>query len=222
MSRPRRVSDDEIFSAVRRAVVEQGPSVSLDVVADSLGVTAPALFRRFGNRKDLLIRALRPEEHPAFLDGLDAGPDARPIPTQLVELVSQIAAYFDNALPCMSALRESGIDFESVDATFEEPPPLRIVRALGGWLQRACKSRRLRIEDPTAAATAVMGAVQAPIFLRHILKSTEPFDGPAYARGLARLLLRGIAPSATTRATARATKRLRVTSKPGPRSSKER
>jgi AcrR family transcriptional regulator len=214
MSRPRRVSDDDIFLAVRRAVVEQGPRVSLDVVAERLGVTAPALFRRFGSRNDLLIRALRPEEHPAFLDALDAGPDARPMVTQLTDLFTAIANYFDCALPCMSALRESGIDFDSVDATFEEPPPLRIVRVLGEWLGRARSSHKLAIEDPSATATALLGAVQAPIFFRHISKSTEPFDAVEHARGLARLFLRGIAPASPS---ARATKVRRVTSKPPPR-----
>src|ERR1700738_128371 len=106
MARPRRISDEEILVAVRRAVLKQGPHVSIDVVAELLGVTAPALFRRFGSRNDLLTAALKPEERPSFIDDLERGPDQRLVVVQLVELFSRIGAFVAEALPCMSAMRE--------------------------------------------------------------------------------------------------------------------
>ena len=63
----------------------------MDVIAEDLGVTAPALFRRFGSRNDLLTAALRPEERPPFIADLELGPDRRPVETQLVEIFTKIA-----------------------------------------------------------------------------------------------------------------------------------
>jgi len=79
MARPRRVSDEEVLSSVRRAVLEHGPSVSMDHIAAELGVTPPAIFRRFGSRNELLIAALKPDEEPSFLAALAAQAGARPL-----------------------------------------------------------------------------------------------------------------------------------------------
>jgi len=201
MPRPRRVSDDEILVAVRRAVVEQGPHVSLDYVAERLGVTAPALFRRFHSRHDLMIAALRPEDQPSFLAHIDAGPDERPIADQLVEMFTQIGSFLALTLPCVTALRESGLSLDEIWK--EEPPPLRTVRALAGWLDRARRRGLIEIEDAQATAIAILGSLQAPIFFRHLAKIAEPHDAGAFARELTSLLLHGIAPEPRARASQR-------------------
>jgi AcrR family transcriptional regulator len=198
MARPRRVSDDDILHAVRRAVVEVGPHVSLDVVAERLGVTAPALFRRFRSRHDLLIAALRPDAEPPFLAHIEAGPDDRPVEVQLVDLFTRIGSVLAEMLPCVSALRESGIALGEVWR--EDPPPLRTVRALAGWLERARARRLVAVADPAATATAMLGALQAPIFLRHLAKQFGSYDASVFARALAELLLRGVAPEPRARA----------------------
>jgi AcrR family transcriptional regulator len=196
MPRPRRVSDEEILLAVRRAVTEEGPHVSLDLVAERLGVTAPALFRRFHSRNDLLIAALRPEDRPPFLAHLEGGPDERPIEEQLVDLLTRIGRFFATTLPCVSALRESGIPFRQIASAWEEeePPPLRAARTLAAWLERARERGLVAVGDAQGTATMILGALQAPIFFRHLAKQTGPWDATGFARSLAALLLGGIAP----------------------------
>src|SRR6185295_7650575 len=104
MARPRLVSDDEIRSAVRKGVLEQGPQVSLDLIADRLGVTAPALFKRFGSRNALLLAALKLPENPRFLTLLTNGPDElRPFETQLHEIIDAHMQFLDECWPCMAA-----------------------------------------------------------------------------------------------------------------------
>ena len=209
MARPRRVSDEEILRAVRRAVSDEGPHVSLEVVAERLGVTSPALFRRFRSRNDLLIAALRPAENPPFIEFLDAGPDERSIEEQLVDVLTRIGGFLAETLPCVSALRESGIRFEEIHESWQEPPPLRTARALAGWLERARARGLLAVEDAQLAATTVLGAVQAPIFFRHLQRESGPWDAGAFARALARVLLEGLAPDATA-TPARASQRRRT------------
>ncbi len=54
MPRPRLVSDEEVFGAFDSAIAEHGPNgVTLALVAQRLGVTAPALMRRFGSKQGL-------------------------------------------------------------------------------------------------------------------------------------------------------------------------
>jgi AcrR family transcriptional regulator len=54
--RPRSVSDEAIFDAVRAVVTEVGPSgLTLAAIADRVGLSAPALTQRFGSKRSLLL-----------------------------------------------------------------------------------------------------------------------------------------------------------------------
>jgi AcrR family transcriptional regulator len=54
--RPRSVSDEAIFDAVARVVNELGPSgLTLAAVAERVGLTAPGVRQRFGNKQSLLV-----------------------------------------------------------------------------------------------------------------------------------------------------------------------
>lgn len=54
--RPRLVTDDEIFDAITRVVTEHGPAgATLDRIANTLGLTGPALANRFGNKRQLFL-----------------------------------------------------------------------------------------------------------------------------------------------------------------------
>ena len=206
MPRPRQVSDEAILAAVRDAVVEVGPHVSLDVVAERLGVTAPALFRRFGSRSDLLVAALQPESHPAVLAYMEAGPDRRrDIRAQLIELFTHASSFFARTIPCLTALRESGIP---VDELYKgaEAAPLKVVRALQGWLERARAQRLIACADAQAAALAMLGSLQAPAFLRHVTNAHGPWDASRWAKPLADLFLCGLSPPARRAATAPASR----------------
>jgi AcrR family transcriptional regulator len=203
MARPRQVSDEDILAAVRVAVVEQGPHVSLDIVAERLGVTAPALFRRFRSRQDLLLAALRPEPVPPLLTAIETGPDERPIAAQLEELFTQASRFFAATIPCLVALRESGIP---VDDMYRgaEAAPLKVMRALTRWLERARTRGLMDVPDAHTAALAMLGALQAPAFLRHLTNDSGPWDATRYAKPLAQLYLAGLSPSRRRAAPARA------------------
>lgn len=202
MARPRQVSDEDILAAVRAAVVDQGPHVSLDVVAERLGVTAPALLRRFHSRQDLFLAALRPEPIPPVLASIEKGPDERPIATQLEELFTHASRFFAATIPCLTALRESGIP---VDSMYKgaEAAPLKVVRALTRWIERARARRLMNVADAHTAALAMLGSLQAPAFLRHLTNDSGPWDATRYAKPLAQLYLGGLAPSRSRAATTR-------------------
>ncbi len=55
--RPRKVSDDEIFTAAYQVMQRLGPAeLTLAQIADEAGVTAGLLVQRFGSKRDLLLR----------------------------------------------------------------------------------------------------------------------------------------------------------------------
>jgi AcrR family transcriptional regulator len=59
IGRPRQFSNEDVFLAVARVITERGYSaLTLPAVAQEMGVTGPALGRRFGSRQSLLLRWL--------------------------------------------------------------------------------------------------------------------------------------------------------------------
>src|SRR5262245_55127522 len=152
MTRPRQVTTEAILEAARVCAVERGPNVSLEVIAERVGVTPPALLKRFGSREAMMIAALKPTEEPAWVKSLGAGPDDGPLDEQLEELFSRILDFFSSEAARMSALCESRIPLSRVfDA--ERPPPLvQHTWALAKWLDRARDRGLVRGEDFEMAA----------------------------------------------------------------------
>jgi AcrR family transcriptional regulator len=57
VSRPRKVSDDDVFAATGRAMMRLGPGeLTLAEIAAEAGLTAGALVQRFGSKRELLLR----------------------------------------------------------------------------------------------------------------------------------------------------------------------
>ncbi|MBL8958097.1 MAG: TetR/AcrR family transcriptional regulator [Myxococcaceae bacterium] len=198
MPRPRLVSDEEITAAVRKGVLEQGPQVSLDLIAERLGVTAPALFKRFGSRNALLIQALKFPEHPDFVGLLKAGPDvAQPFDTQLHAIIDAHMRFVDECWPCMAALRESGIPKEQLKDLFGKGPLREATKLLTAWLDQAKKLGLADVPNSEHLAMAVFGAGQMPIMIRHMSKlvggPSPSLDG--YSKTISKLISRGVAPN---------------------------
>lgn len=195
MARPRLISDEDIFDEVRRSVLESGARVSLDKVAENLGVTTPALFKRFGNRNALLIAALRPTV-PTFIADLAAGPDGRPMAEQLATLFECMGAWFNQAMPCMMALHDSGIPLTEVYSAMRESPPVMAIRALSGWLSRAEGKGLVCAHEPKSTAMAMLGAIQTRTFIGRIMnnRTDRASELARDAKRFAQLFLDGIKP----------------------------
>lgn len=56
MSRPRKVTDDQLFAATHAVMNRVGPGeLTLAAIAEEAGVTAAVLVQRFGSKRDLLL-----------------------------------------------------------------------------------------------------------------------------------------------------------------------
>lgn len=192
--RPRQFSDLELLTTARRCFLEHGPGVSTGLIADELGVSQAALFKRFKTKQALMLEALAPGDRPPWIDEVEAGPDQRPVPVQLRELVERIDTYFSQMLPCIAVLRAAGLAPDVLRGR-EVPPPVLAHRTLTRWFHRLHEQGRARIPQPQATAMAFLGALHARHMLGHVLGSHAPVLEPDFPQTLVDLLWGGIAPS---------------------------
>ena len=193
MARPRQVSDEQILTVMRDQVLAQGPNVSLDLVAEQLKVSTPALLKRFGNRRALMLAALRPPENPEWMVRLERGPGAGSLEEQLLDIFTQISIYMSQAIPSICALRESGIPMEQVYPTRRGPE--QGLKALQRWLLSARKAGLITAPETDTAAFAMLGALQTRAFLSHL--EQREFSVKAqrgYLGELSRLFTRALRP----------------------------
>lgn len=197
MARPQAVSDDDILQAAREVFLEQGPAASTTAIAERLGVSQATLFKRFGTKDGLMLAALMPPAEPPFLPLLSEGPKPGDLRPQLVEIARTMGRFMDHMVPCMAMLRASGMDPQDVLARHPVPPPVLAHRALSAWFTRARERGQVRAVDPDAVAVALMGAIQARSFLRHITGGPDVGgSSESYATSLVELLWEGLRPPA--------------------------
>ena len=188
--RPRTISDDHILGTVRDCVLEFGPSVSTQKIAERAGVSQATLFKRFGTKIELLRKALLlPVKGLRLISRLERGPSAEPVLHQLRSLCMEMITFYEEFVPFMSAMRSAGIHPG-------EGVPLRARLALEAWLEQLREEGRIgRSVDCQATAVALIGALQAPPFRRHLLRDNGlDRSNEEYVDCLLGLLWAGLSP----------------------------
>lgn len=197
MVRPRRYDDDEILEVARAVFLEHGPGASVQLVADALGLSQPALFKRFGTREALLVRALSPSVRLPWVERLFGGPDERPLPDQLCEIATGALAFFALNMGGMLTLRASGMDIERLMAQDHATSPLNVRAAVIAFFAAGMQRGLLRPVDPERLATVFIGALQARAVEAHLFGvSLDPDELAAHADAVIDLLWSGVRPDA--------------------------
>lgn len=192
--RPRSFTDEELLDAARRVFLEHGPGASTSLIAQELGVSQPALFRRVRTKQELMMRSLIPRELP-WVEEIERGPDARPVPVQLAEMAHKIDAFMIEQMPCISVLSAAGIRPETFVKTEGQAwPGRRAHQAMLGWFTELAKQGRIVAPSPRATATAFQSSLQVPHFMKHALGSLAPDLGNDYRERVVELFWRAIAP----------------------------
>lgn len=201
MARPRQITDEQILTTMRSCVLERGAGVSLDVVAERLGVTSPALLKRFGSRIKLMLKALQPPAAPAWLADFEQGPDERPLDAQLAEHFNRLWDYFSQVIPCVSALRESGVPHDQIfPGKGKRSAPFHTIQAIAKWLDQARKAGLIETEATESVATAMLGALQTRAFTAHVAKVHYSMrSNREYLNDLVHLFTRALAPARARR-----------------------
>ena len=170
VGRGRQVTDDELLQAARELFLQHGPSASVDLVAERVGITGPAVFRRMGSKQNLMVRALTSGFGGSFVGVLQSGPHTDvPLREQLTDIVRVLRQDIEELLPCLSTLRAAGMEPTEIAGYFEEPPPARAQREMAAWIRRGQRSGLLREQDADAAAISCIGAVHMRVFFGRVL-----------------------------------------------------
>lgn len=192
MGRPRQVSDEDILAIARRCFLEQGPSVSTVTIAEQVGLSQAALFKRFGTKQDLMFQALLPPALPDWIAAVERGVDERPLEVQLRDLAGQMMDFFNDYIPRISTLKAANVDVGEVFKRYEVPPPMRARAGFIRWLREAEERGLIRPIDHASMAEALIGGLQGHVFLSHIIGRAT--DDDAFLESWLDLVLRGLLP----------------------------
>jgi AcrR family transcriptional regulator len=152
------VSDEEILEAARACLLAQGPAVSVATIAQRVGVSGPAVLKRFGSKEQLVNRALLSESPP----DLSQGPEPGPLRPQLVAILLRTERLLLNAAPRLATMRAGGVQGSQ---WLDRPHPRRARENLLAWLKKARTTHHLAHPDLEAAADLLISLVEARGFL---------------------------------------------------------
>lgn len=190
MARPRQISNEQIIEAARASIYQHGPHVSTDIIAKELGVSSPALLKRFGSKEDLIVTALAPPEHPPFLEAIEQGPNESPLDAQLVSLTEEITSWLRSMMPRFAALRTSGLMARVLQDNYDTPPLVRTLEALTGWFARAARLGLVNDSAPETMASMMLGSIHIQIFMTFMTNASDPEEVNDYLTEAMGLLTR--------------------------------
>jgi AcrR family transcriptional regulator len=187
MGRPKEVTDEQIIETARRCFLSRGAGISTSDIARELGVSHTTLFNRFGSKESLLLAALGPPKEVPWVLALKNGPDERPIREQLVEHAKVIAVYFEDLQAGLSLLQAAGVDIsKAYRGRKGDSAPAQAFRALGEWLERAQRKRRIAKCDVDILSALILGALQSRAFAARL--SGEPVTAGATDRHVQKII----------------------------------
>jgi AcrR family transcriptional regulator len=178
--RPRLVSDEEILDAAQACLLAHGPSVAVNVIGERVGISGPAVLKRFGSKENLVTRALLSESPP----DLSRGPRPGPLQPQLVAVLLHIERLLLKAAPKLATLRAGGI---VASRWLAKPHPQVARRNLLSWLKQAGRTHNLNHVDLETAADLLISLVEARGFLAWV-EPTWVEPGELWATRAARAL----------------------------------
>ena len=193
IARPRQFTDEDILDATQACILEHGPSVSTNMIAERMGMSQAALFKRFGTKEKLFVAALsRPLTGAPLADVLAAGPNDAPIQDQLLLMGTGILFVMRKVVPCMAMLHAAGIDPKE-NLGNQDAPPMRVRKLLTQWFQSAMDQGRIRSLDPHVMAVGFLGNLMVRPFREVILGDTAlQCSDDAYVQQLIDQLWSGI------------------------------
>ena len=135
------------------------------MIAERLGISQAALFKRFGTKENLIVAALsRPMGKNPVADVLAEGPTDDPIPDQLVALGVGIMTMMRRLVPCMAMLHAAAIDTRE-HLGQDHAPPKQARKLITEWMDQG----RIRPMDPHIMAVGFIGMLKARPFREIIL-----------------------------------------------------
>ena len=198
MARPRRFTDEEILATTQSCILEHGPGVSTLMIAERIGLSQAALFKRFGTKEQLIVRSLQQPMQPNLLASiLSKGPTDAPIPEQLVAIGMTTIVILRRIIPCLTMLHAAGVD-PNEKIPLDARPAIQGRRLLTEWFRQALDTGRIRTANPHTLAVGFLGMLHARPFREIIMGDCElSCTDQEYIQDLVDTMWCGIAPEET-------------------------
>ncbi|MGL1936688.1 MAG: TetR/AcrR family transcriptional regulator [Fibrobacterales bacterium] len=166
--RPQQFTNEELIICARKLFIEQGSQISMSVIAQEMGVSQAALFKRFKTKRELIIESLAVREVPAWILQVKDLPDSRSFKKQLSEILNNLATFFKELAPVINIMRIENIDMNELLDKVAVPPPVMAINELTAWLTR-CNSVGLIGSVPYGTlAKMILGSVHMNMMLCHL------------------------------------------------------
>ncbi len=199
MARPRKITNEQIVEAARRAFLTHGHAVTTATIALEAGVSEGTIFKRFPS-KEHLFRAAMGLPELEILDEIEALVGRDTIRANLLRLASQVLIFMRTMVPRLTMLSShSGFDPVEYLREHPNPAPLRGMQLLATYVRREIELGRLRSDlDPDVFSRVFLGALHNFAFLEHVgIQAIAGLDAERYAQGLVDMLVGGILPEET-------------------------
>lgn len=194
MARPKQMTDEDLLKIALECFLEYGANVSAQVIADRVGLSQPALFKRFGTKEELFLQAVVPSENFPVIEWIDSSPLPGPFQPQLEQLLEEVWEMLRGVMPRVQLLRESRLPRGTAMARYKTPPPVMLIKSIAGFIERAQKLGMARPGlNPRFVAQWIFGALMGQFYLSETLGGkTDIGNNTAFIVSTVDFLLRGI------------------------------
>lgn len=195
MARPTRISTDHIVQIAHGLFLEHGYGVSTARIAERAGISEGSIYKRFPTKTALFMAAMGMPVCD-FVDDWADRIGSGDVRDNLIEMASRLLVFFRELLPRLTMLHsQPAINPMDPLRDSPDPPPLRVLRAVTGYLAGEMELGRLRNSRPDVAARMLQGSLFSFVFFEMIAPPGVPApDGARYVEELVDTLLRGVAP----------------------------
>ena len=199
MPRRPQFRDEDILEAARAVFLTRGVRATTAEVASRAGVSEGTIFHHFKTKEALFRAALNPRlDEPTEIAALPQLVGRGEVAENLRAFITAVIDSLRVRVPfIMMAWSNPGRDGVSALCDLE-PPGLRIIRALAGYVDGEMRLGRIRQVDPEIVARGLVGSIFDYVMteLLHGAPQGLPLPAAMYVRGLVDIFLHGIAAEA--------------------------
>jgi AcrR family transcriptional regulator len=201
MARPVVIRDEDLLHAAREVFLEHGVGATTAQIAERAGVSEGILFHRYGSKAKLFQAAMGPPDYLPLLEalGLESRVGRGSIEANLAEIADLLIGFFRQLMPWMmmnySTRNEVGLHSS---LRGKNPPPVIVLKALGGYFEAEMQRDRIRPLDAEILARTIVGGAMQLVFgevLAAGVGAPLPLPKEMFIRGLVDLLMHGAAPA---------------------------
>ena len=155
MPRPPKVSTESILEAARQVFLEQGVGASTLAIAERIGISEAAIFKRFVTKQALFLAAMGFSQNPPWVKVLTQATPTANLKDELRAICQQMLAFYQEVLPQVIMMMQKG----HLSQPPMPAPPVRDSRLLAQYLDRAIAQGVLKPCNTRAIAHMIVGGI---------------------------------------------------------------